>query len=525
MRGFGTTLDPRRGRGRLARLSAGASEVLTELRAVDQSVFEAVASTHAPLLDRAAPALTNVADRSKLWFGIAAGLSVLGGARGRRAALRGVATLAATSLIANQGLKRVIVRPRPDRGLLPFGRNGRRRPTSSSFPSGHAASAAAFAYGASAEWPALTVPLGALAGAVGFSRVATGAHYPSDVAAGYLLGMGVGVWGRKVVPIPDQPVSGSTGLATLDIGARPDGAGVTLFVNPGSRSGTGTRVIRAVRAALPEVVVVELRPGEDWDAVIRERGADAEVLAVAGGDGTVRTVAAAALDLGLPLAVLPAGTFNHFAKDVGNHPLGRALGAIRAGTAVKVDAGYVNDGLFLNTASVGAYTDFVRIREKYEKRIGKPAAAALAALRTLRRSRSLRLRADDVEMDVSLLFVGNGQYLPQGFAPRLRAQLDDGVADLRTLDMTTGLSRWSVIWSLVNGQLWRSPYYEVTTAAEMDVELLDGPVRVARDGELGELADRLRIRVDRRALTVVCPGPGPRLRGGRRPDAGQDGGR
>ena len=63
------------------------------------------------------------------------------------------------------------------------------------------------------------------------------------------------------------------------------------------------------------------------------------------------TVAAAALELDKPLAVLPAGTFNHFAKDVGNHPLDRALAAIKAGTAKKVDVAYLNDKLFLNTAS------------------------------------------------------------------------------------------------------------------------------------------------------------------------------
>lgn len=490
-----------KGAGPIAR----AREVGKELSALDQSIFEAIASTPAPLLDRAAPLLTNAADHSKLWMGIAAGLALLGGARGRRAALRGVTTVAATSLVANQVSKRLFVRTRPDRALLPLPRNGRRRPTSSSFPSGHSASAAAFAYGASAEWPALTVPLGALAGAVGLSRVATGAHYPSDVMGGFLLGLGMGVWGRRIVPIPEEPVTDTTGLGVLHVGGRPEGEGVTLFVNPASNSGTGTKVIEAVRATLPRTTVVELEHGQDWEAVIRDRGRDAEVLAVAGGDGTVGTVAAVALEFDKPLAVLPAGTFNHFAKDVGNFPLEGALEAIKDGTAVKVDVAFLNDKLFLNTASVGGYTDFVRIREKYEHRIGKPAAALVAAIRTLRKEHSLRIRADDAELDVSLIFFGNGQYVPQGFAPRMCAQLDDGVLDLRTLDMTTGPSRWNVVWSLVTGQLWRSPHYQATSAADIVVELLDGPVQVARDGELGETTDRLHVRVERRALTVICP--------------------
>lgn len=487
------------------RARAEASEVLGELRAVDQAVFDAVARTPAPLLDRAAPALTNAADHSKLWLVAAAALAVFGGAKGRRAALRGVCTLGASSVITNQLLKRLVTRRRPNREALPGRRNGQRRPTSSSFPSGHAASAAAFAYGAATEWPALTAPLGALAGAVGFSRVATGAHYPSDVGAGYLVGLGVGTWGRKVVPVPEQPVRGKTGLGTLHLGERPDGEGVTLFVNPASHSGQGAKVIEAARAGLSRLTVIELTPGEDWDELVATHARGADVLAVAGGDGTVGTVAAVALAQDKPLAVLPAGTFNHFARDVGNFPLAAAIEAIKAGTGVKVDVAFPNDKLFLNTASVGSYTEFVRIREKYEKRIGKPAAAALAAVRTLGSDSSMRIRADDAELTVSLMFVGNGQYVPQGFAPRMRAQMDDGVLDLRTLDLTTGASTLGVVWGLITGTMASNQYYEATSSSAMEVELLDGARQVARDGELGETTDRLSLRVERRALTVICP--------------------
>lgn len=176
------------------------AEIVDELDRIDRSVFDAVATSHGPVLDRLMPTLTNVADRGKLWFAVGGVLALVGGARGRRAALRGIGSLAISSLVTNQGVKRVFTRERPDRSRLPFGRNGRRRPTSSSFPSGHSASAAAFAAGAAGEWPALGVPLGSLAGAVGFSRVATGAHYPSDVLGGFLIGSSVAAWLAKVVP-------------------------------------------------------------------------------------------------------------------------------------------------------------------------------------------------------------------------------------------------------------------------------------------------------------------------------------
>ncbi|WP_048554611.1 diacylglycerol/lipid kinase family protein, partial [Nostocoides japonicum] len=203
------------------------------------------------------------------------------------------------------------------------------------------------------------------------------------------------------------------------------------------------------------------------------------------------------------------GTFNHFAKDVGSVPIGRAVDAVRAGTVTKVDVAYLNDELFLNTASVGAYTDFVEIRERYEHRVGKPLAALYAGLRTIGRRQALRVRVDEVTSDVDLLFLGNGRYLPRGFVPTEREQLDDGVLDLRMLDVSSTLARLSVLAALVTGRLARDPRYHEISAPALDLEILDGSVRVARDGELGETADRLRVRVERRALTVFRPADAP----------------
>lgn len=479
--------------------------MVKELDDLDGAVYDAIASSHGPMLDKAMPRLTNLADHGVLWWGVAGALALFGGAKGRRAALRGMASLGVSSLLANQVLKRTIPRARPDRSLLPLRRNGRRRPTSSSFPSGHAASAAAFAAGAASEWPGLGVPLASLAGAVGFSRVATGAHYPSDVLGGFLVGGSVSAWLSRVVPVPEDPIVDRTGLGAIELGERPDGDGVVLFVNPESHSGTGERVLERVRKKLPATRIVELRKGEDWAGVMRTESQGAAIMAVAGGDGTVRTAAGIALETDLPLAVLPAGTFNHFAKDLGQYPLDSAIRAIRAGTANRVDVAYVNDGLFVNTASVGNYTDFVRIREKYEGKIGKPLAAILASVRVLRKKGSMRIRVDGTELDVNLLFLGNGQYVPQGFAPSMRSRLDDGIVDLRLLDIPSGLKRWGAIFALVAGKLAGSPYYQVTSASELKVDLLDGPRRIARDGEVGEQADHLHVTVKRRALTVIRP--------------------
>jgi len=123
-------------------------------------------ATNRRSLDRALPALTTAADRSVIWLVVAAGLAATGRRRQRRTAVRGVSSVAVTSLLVNQLAKRLVPRPRPVTPGMPHRRPQRRVPRSPSFPSGHAASAAAFAVGAIIELPALAVPLGALAGAV-----------------------------------------------------------------------------------------------------------------------------------------------------------------------------------------------------------------------------------------------------------------------------------------------------------------------------------------------------------------------
>ena len=447
------------------------------------------------------PKLTNVADHSMLWLGIAGALALTGRARPRRAALRGVITLGATSLIANQLAKRLHHRERPVRTLVPLGRLSRHAPLSSSFPSGHSASAAAFAAGVSAEMPALAVPLQVLAGLVGFSRVATGAHYPSDVAAGLVLGSTVAAIGRRLVPpVPVPTVSAPRELDEL--APRPRGEGVTLVVNPASHSGRGAKLSKSLHRRLPKMRIVELRHGDDVGAVMAQAASEAEVLAVAGGDGTVGVAAQAAIDHDLPLAVFPAGTFNHFARAIGAYPATRTVDAIRRGTAGKVDVGYLNDEIFLNTASVGAYTDFVRIRESLEKRIGKPLAALVAGWRTMSRDRSVAVTVDGATRESSLLFVGNGQYVPRGFAPSEREDLQDGLLDLRILDVSSRWSRFVVLLATLTGQLARVKQYHEVSAPELEITLPDGPERVARDGEVGDPADTLRVRAVRRALTV-----------------------
>jgi membrane-associated phospholipid phosphatase len=161
----------------------------TQFSALDAAIYAAVAATPTPAFDRALGALSRAADHSRLWFGAATLLAAGGGPRGRRAAATGVASLAVTSAIVNLGLKPLGRRRRPDRAIagVPLARHVA-MPLSTSFPSGHAASAFAFASGVGAALPLAGLPLRALAALVAYSRVHTGVHYPADVVVGSVLG-------------------------------------------------------------------------------------------------------------------------------------------------------------------------------------------------------------------------------------------------------------------------------------------------------------------------------------------------
>jgi membrane-associated phospholipid phosphatase len=167
------------------------AEALRELGALDRAVYGVVARTPTARLDDPVRRLSDAANGSRLWLGIAAVIALLGGGRGRRAALEGVVSIGVTSATVNLGVKPLRRRRRPDRPEPgPFEARHVKMPESTSFPSGHAASAFAFAYAVGRHLPGLALPIRALASGVAYSRVHTGVHYPGDVVVGSILGAG-----------------------------------------------------------------------------------------------------------------------------------------------------------------------------------------------------------------------------------------------------------------------------------------------------------------------------------------------
>lgn len=167
-----------------------ARQVLRELNKLDQAVYAAVAISPTPSIDTALRRLSDAANYSRISGGISIGLAALGGPAGRKAAFRGMASIAVTSAVLNAFVKPVARRARPDRdgAAVPEARHVR-MPKSHSFPSGHSASAFAFATGVGHVLPWTIPSFTLLAAAVAYSRVHTGVHYPGDVMIGSLSGV------------------------------------------------------------------------------------------------------------------------------------------------------------------------------------------------------------------------------------------------------------------------------------------------------------------------------------------------
>jgi diacylglycerol kinase family enzyme len=235
---------------------------------------------------------------------------------------------------------------------------------------------------------------------------------------------------------------------------------------------------------------------------------------VSGGDGTIATAANELLNSETELAILPGGTLNHFARDLGvSTEAAEALELAVKGDCRGVDVGFVNGHVFLNTSSVGAYVRFVRARERLERRFGYRIASAVAALRIM-----FQLRRFAVEIEVEgtpriyrtpLVFIGVGERELQ--LPTLGNRVRDGRRGLHVM-VVNGRSGARML-ALALAAVARG-VDAVARTPELDSFLVERcritlrrPTAVAIDGELVAMHETLEYVLRRDALHVVCPPP------------------
>jgi diacylglycerol kinase family enzyme len=298
-----------------------------------------------------------------------------------------------------------------------------------------------------------------------------------------------------------------------------------LVLNPAAGSEEADAIAEHADRELGDVR--EVRLGDDGVDLEREisRGLEeGRVVLAAGGDGTVNAVVQHLVGTEATLGVIPAGTLNHFARDLGVERIDDAFAAILAGHTAAVDAGRAGNRYFVNNTTLGLYPEVVRERERYEHRLGKWMALVRAALRVLRLAKPLEgtVTADGAPRALFawILFVGNNRV---AFAPgRIgrRPRLDEGVLDVRV--MTAGrraaLSRVSAAWTVFAAHFWRQQRVVRTYARTLDVDLLGDRRPLAFDGETGDPVASLRVEVLPGALRVIRPvrSRGPQADGHRR---------
>ena len=334
-------------------------------------------------IDRLLVRISRAADHSMLWLGLAAAGALFGGNRGRRAAGHGVLAVAFTSAIVNGPLKLAVGRHRP----VPR-RRFRHMPRTSSFPSGHAASAFAFAVAATREMPGAGPVLLPLAGTIAYSRAYLGLHYPSDVVAGAAFGAAMGMAARPAIRRAD---AARHEVSRSGTSAPPTEA--VLVVSP--HAGNSRGLARARRTLERYGIVIgeelEIQAIDRLPELLRSGTGEPRMVIAAGGDGTVGSVAERLAGAENILGVLPLGTGNDFARalDIPLNPR-RAAEQLATGEVSSVDLGLLTrDGqppaYFAHAASVGLNVNFAKLatRASVRARLGRLTylAAAVYAIR------------------------------------------------------------------------------------------------------------------------------------------------
>jgi YegS/Rv2252/BmrU family lipid kinase len=499
------------------RNGTGASRC-SRVRALDERLLRRLSRRQRTRLDGALALVSRAADRGLLWAGVAALLATAVPGSGPRAARRGLLSLGAASALANGPLKILSRRRRPTVRLSAAGARWLRRPLTSSFPSGHSASAFAFATGAAVEAPALAVPLLALAATVAYSRAHTRVHYPSDVVAGAALGVATAI---ATGHLPSR-LSGLLGQGQQSSQREGPLLGFQRAVLVSSpHAGRAARHLHRARKAIESsgIRIVRELP-VDQAGKLREflgEQADERLLVVAaGGDGTAGTVGDVLAGTGAVMGVVPLGTSNDFARSLGIHTnVEKAVELLREGKVSTIDLGCMvpsegNATHFVHAATAGLNVSFARLatRASFRRRLGRLtyAAAAILALRE-HRPFGCRLVVDGRSEEVELhhLSVINAPVFGGYLGLRLRnSSVDDRLLDVLAVE-NAGLRRTVVAAALqaalgVRRELSGVRSYHVK---ELEVDA-DQKQEVALDGEVrGKLPASFVVAGE--ALKVVTP--------------------
>ncbi|MES2400308.1 MAG: diacylglycerol kinase family protein [Pseudomonadota bacterium] len=236
------------------------------------------------------------------------------------------------------------------------------------------------------------------------------------------------------------------------------------------------------------------------------------MVAAGGGDGTQNAVASRLIGTDVIFGVLPMGTLNHFAKDLGIPlDIDEAVALIAAGHRTQVDTAEVNGHSFLNNSSLGLYPDTVRRRELQQSRLGRSKWPAFiwAALTSLKRYPflNLQLTTDKISyrQRTPFIFIGNNEYIMEGFNIGARNTLQDGRLSLYFAHRTSRLGLVVLAVRAVFGRLKQAKDFEMLSARTLTIESRHRQLRVSTDGEVNLMDTPLVYRIRPASLNVFVP--------------------
>jgi len=274
------------------------------------------------------------------------------------------------------------------------------------------------------------------------------------------------------------------------------------------------RIVAGLQAGGVEATVQQV-PGAGLTGAARAAAAGgADVVVMAGGDGTMSAGAAALAGGDCPMGVLPLGTLNHFARDLGiPQDLEGALAVVASGTVRRVDVGEANGHVFLNNASIGLYPHTVKAREKQqdERGTGKWLAMCRAGLATLRRFPvvrvTLNLPTGAARVTTPLVFIGNNRYEMSLLSLGKREALDGGELWLYVASHRGRAGFVSLALRAVIGRLDQARDFLGVALPEVTIVDRRRTIPIAFDGEVCEVDSPLRCRSRPASLPVIVPGP------------------
>jgi diacylglycerol kinase family enzyme len=291
---------------------------------------------------------------------------------------------------------------------------------------------------------------------------------------------------------------------------------IAVVLNAASGNGTAPKAAERLKEIFAqagrEARITLASGGKEINAAMRHAvEAGCEALVVGGGDGTINSGASAVVGRAIPLGILPLGTLNHFAKDLGI-PLevDEAAKVVLDGVVCKVDVGEVNGRIFLNNSSLGAYPAIVRLREKYQATLrGKWIAALWAGLTVLRRRPFMGVRivaeGEAIVRRTPLVLVGNNEYRMSGIHAGSRESLARGRLALYVLNAEQRPGLLRLAWEVLLKGAERVKEVDLITVEEATVETRRHRLQVAADGEVFTLDAPLSYRIKPGALRVYVP--------------------